>query len=176
MSRNSMAAAPDWSPTGPRRPAYWLCGWYDRAMAEWLRQHDVSIPPRFGPDPVEDAVKRQRGWRIGCGEEKGVANYQVTAKFDVVEEWNANPRDGTSPLFTCPSSVPTVRLRQRSRGVIYTVRGGCGRPLRLVNKSSFAAHARSGVKLLSAAHCQVPSIFPSYSPCATRPLHYRLLV
>lgn len=94
MSRNSMAAAPDWSPTGPRRPAYWLCGWYDRAMTEWLRQHDVSIPPRFGPDPAEDAVKRQRGWRIGCGEEKGVANYQVTAKFAVVEEWNANPRDG----------------------------------------------------------------------------------
>src|SRR6187551_2450530 len=34
----------------------------------------------------------------------------------------------SSPLFACPSSVPTARLRQRSRGVIYTA-VGVGGPL-----------------------------------------------
>lgn len=82
----------------------------------------------------------------------------------------------SSPLFTCPSSVPTARLRQRSRGVIYTaaVVGGVETPPPC-KQMAFTAHTRSGVKQLSAAHRQVPSIFPSHSPCATRPLHYRLL-
>lgn len=177
MSRNSMAAAPDWFSNGPPTsgilPMLMVRPGNGRVASPTRRFHPAEVWPCPGGGCCQEAKTLANRMRRRERGSQQPSHGKIRCRGRMERESRRREALSRRRVLLVHPSVPTARLRQRSRGVIY---GGCGRPLRLVNKSSFAAPTRSGVKLLSAAHRQVPSIFPSHSPCATRPLHYRLLV
>lgn len=154
MSRNSMAAAPDWFSNGPPTsgilPMPMVRPGNGRVASPTRRFHPAEVWPCPGGGCCQEAKTLANRMRRRERGSQQPSHGKIRCRGRMERESRRREALSRRRVLLVHPSVPTARLRQRSRGVIY---GGCGRPLRLVNKSSFAAPTRSGGK---AVECCAP--------------------